>query len=109
MRIDARVELLVLDPVEDARQPVAAGAEQLVEAFAVLRREDLRQVLMAHGADRVGGRDSVSDEAVAKASVDADQRSIVGGKGSLVSEIVDREDGRRAAQGRPVRSSPRVL
>src|SRR5260221_3733989 len=56
--VASRVELLGVDAVQDAVEPVAPLAQHGIEPLAKLRREDLLRIARAHGADGVGEDDA---------------------------------------------------
>src|SRR5579883_2679155 len=57
--VRGRVELLIVDAVEDAGEVALAGAQHGVEPGAVLGREDLARVGRADGVDRITPEDAL--------------------------------------------------
>src|SRR4029077_7372508 len=99
------VEDLVIDAVDDAAQLAAKDSQQRVHLFAVLRREDLFRVAVAHGVDHVREIETAPeqvDDVVEPWEPGLDQpplleirevkRAVT--KDTLKGEVVDGENGR---------------
>ena len=116
VRVPRRVELVVVDPVDDPVELVSVGADDLVEPLAELGPLDLGRVALADGVDHVGEMDAAPEhvddvvearDAHAHESPLLEPRQREGAEPvrALRREVVDRERGRHVGQ-RAVRVEP---
>ncbi|GAF25103.1 SAM-dependent methyltransferases [Moorella thermoacetica Y72] len=103
--VGGRVELLIVDAVQDAPQVGCPFTEQAVQALPVLRRLDFQGVFLADGVHQVGVQDPglhIADLPV-KLQAFRDKEFLaeghgledVAGKGTLVLQVMDGIDGCR--------------
>ena len=116
VRIAARIELLVVDPVDDPVQLVHVGAQHLVQPLAELGALDLRGVPLADCVDHVREMDAATQQVhhvVEPRDADPHQAPLLqackrqGAEAvhALRRQVVNREGGRYVGQG-PVGVQP---
>ena len=100
VRVRRGVPDVVIDPVRYPDEPVAAHAQEPVQAVAVLVRLNLLRVARADGRERVGrhqaslqgGGRAVHHEGVALLEAETQNPQVAGVERALVGEVVNRKE-----------------
>src|SRR5579884_236941 len=56
--VGSRIDLLIIDAIQDAKEAVTARAQQVIELLAEGWRQDLLCIALAHRRNRIGEEDT---------------------------------------------------